>query len=123
MAVDNIELHAPYAPEAPHGEHHIASLGELFGVYFILLGLMVLTVAASYWHLGALNNVVAMIIALIKATFVVLCFMQVRKASRLVWLWAAIGFIWFLLMFGIVGDYVSREWIPSPGWENPVVPN
>ncbi|MEP6754523.1 MAG: cytochrome C oxidase subunit IV family protein [Chthonomonadales bacterium] len=107
--------------ETTHQEHshHVVSVSELFITYGALMGLMLLTIAFAFKDFGAMNNVIAMVIALIKATLVVLFFMQVRKGSKLTMLWAAIGFIWFLLMFGIMSDYFSRAWIPVPGWESP----
>ena len=78
---------------------------------------MALTIVASRWNLGAYNNAVAMAIAMLKATLVVWFFMQVKYGSKLTWLWAGIGFIWFLLMFGILMDYGTRQWIPIKGWE------
>ena len=104
-----------------HVDHHIVSVTELVGTYVLLMFGMAATILLSKWDLGAMNNVMAMVIAIGKATLVVLFFMQVRKGSKLTMLWAAVGFIWFLLMFGILTDYVSREWIPSPGWERPIV--
>jgi len=50
----------------------------------------------------------ALLIAVIKAILVVLFFMQVKYSSRLTWLWAGLGFVWVLLMSGIVVDYLSR---------------
>ena len=107
--------------ETTHQEHshHVVAVSELLWTYLALLVGMAATIAFAKWDLGAMNNVVAMIIAVVKATLVVLFFMQVRKGSRLTMLWAAIGFVWFLLMFGIMSDYFSRQWIPVPGWESP----
>ena len=108
----------PHEPEHG-GDHHIVSIRELALTFSALIVGMALTILFAQRDLGAMNNVVAMVIALTKATLVVLFFMQVRKGSKLTMLWAALGFIWFLLMFGILIDYVSREWVPAPGWERP----
>jgi hypothetical protein len=48
--------HMDHQPHAP--EHHIASLGMYFGVFFALLILTVVTVAVSRVDLGAMNTLV-----------------------------------------------------------------
>ena len=64
-----------------------------------------------------MNIPIALAIAVTKATLVVLFFMGVKYGTKLTMLWASVGFIWFLLMFGTLGDYVSRNWIHLPqGW-------
>ncbi len=78
---------------------------------------MLITIYASFINLGAANNFISMGIAITKALLVILFFMQVKYGTKLTWLWASLGFIWFLLMFGISSDYVTRKWIPVPGWQ------
>ena len=34
-------------------------------------------------------------------------------ASRLTWVVAMAGFFWLLLLFAVVGDYMSRGWVPG----------
>jgi cytochrome c oxidase subunit IV len=64
-------------------EHHVPK-----SVYFVVFGaLMVLTavtVGVAFVDLGRMNVVVALVVALLKATLVVLFFMHVRYSSRLV---------------------------------------
>ena len=63
-----------------HGEHasfaHPASLKMLYGVFFTLVGLTILTVVANDWPLGKFDIWVALTIACIKATLVALFFMH-----------------------------------------------
>ena len=103
-------------PAAASHEHHITSPSLYVGIYIILLALMFLTIIASKVHLGIFNNAAAMVIAIAKATLVVLFFMQVRLGSRLVWLWAGLGFVWFTLLSIILQDYWTRGWVPVTGW-------
>jgi caa(3)-type oxidase subunit IV len=56
-----------------------------------------------------------LVIAVAKATAVVLVFMEVRRGTKLVWLWAGIGFFWLMMMLGIFGDYWFRNYGAS-GW-------
>ena len=65
-----------------------------------------------YKVFGALNNVVMLLIACTKATLVILFFMHVRWGSRLTWVVAMAGFFWLLLLFSVMGDYMSRGWVP-----------
>lgn len=83
----------------------------------IFLALMVGTVltllAAFYDFPGPLNAVVALTIAVIKATLVVLYFMHVRYSGRLVWLVIVSALLWLAIMFAITfSDYWTRQWQP-----------
>jgi len=102
--------------DTSHAQH--ATPAIYLKTYIFLVVMMFLTVAASRVALGAFNNVAAMSIALAKATAVVLFFMQVRYSTKLTWLWASLGFIWLSLMFGILGDYVTRAVLAASGWSN-----
>ena len=103
--------------EHAHPEHNEAGSSHVvpwrvYGiVYLILLFLMVLTIVFAKVDLGPLNNPIAMAIAVTKASLVVLFFMQVRYGSKLVWVWAALGFIWLIFLFGTFGDYLTRDWL------------
>jgi cytochrome c oxidase subunit 4 len=103
--------------DATHQSHHVTQPRVYYIVYALLVILMLMTVGASYVNLGGgLNNVVAMTIATIKAVLVVLFFMQVKTGTRLTWVWASIGFIWLIFLFGTLGDYITRNWISVTGW-------
>lgn len=109
--------HETHDTDHHDGHHHVTPPRVYWTVFALLLILMALTIWVSFLNLGVMNNVVAMAIAITKATLVVLFFMQVKYGTRLTWLWSALGFIWFLLMFGILSDYVSREWLHVAGWQ------
>ena len=85
--------------------------------YSVFLALLVgtgLTVAAAFVNMGAMNNVVMLTIACIKALLVILFFMHVRWSTRLTWLVVASGFFWLLILFGItMSDYLTRGWVPG----------
>jgi len=92
--------------------HHVPSLKLYFTVFGILMVGTALTVAVAFFDLGAMNNVVMLTIAIVKATFVVLYFMHVRRSSRLTWVVAGSGFFWLLIMFSFtLTDYMSRGWL------------
>ena len=96
--------------------HHVTPPSTYFKVYLILLARMFATVIAAKIPLGPFNNALAMVIAITKATLVILFFMQVKYGTRLTWLWAGLGFAWFLLLFITLQDYISRDWIHVAGW-------
>jgi cytochrome c oxidase subunit IV len=92
-------------------------------VYFVIFGaLMVgtaLTVVAAKVDLDPLfhgaNTVVALTIAVIKATLVVLYFMHVRYSTRLIWVVVVAGFFWLGILFVLtMSDYLSRGWWIGP---------
>lgn len=83
----------------------------------IFLALMVgtaLTVMAAFYDFpGPMNVVVALTIACIKATLVVLYFMHVRYSGRLVWLVIVAALLWLVILFAITfSDYWTRQWLP-----------
>jgi caa(3)-type oxidase subunit IV len=65
----------------------------------------------------ALNLIIALAIASFKVWLVVNFFMNARGGTKLIGVWAALGFIWLPLMGGIFMDYSTRHWVPSPGWQ------
>ena len=82
-------------------------------VYFMVFGaLMVLTLATwlvAQVDLGWANDVVALGIAVTKATLVLLFFMHVRHSTRMTALTAVAGFFWLAILFGLtIADYASR---------------
>jgi cytochrome c oxidase subunit IV len=90
-------------------EHHVVSPRLYLVVFASLMVLTFLTVAASRYDFGPGNIVVALGIAILKATLVVLFFMHVKYSSRLVQLMLAAAFLWLaLLIAGALSDYVSR---------------
>ncbi|HWT02260.1 MAG TPA: cytochrome C oxidase subunit IV family protein [Pyrinomonadaceae bacterium] len=86
-------------------------------VYFVIFGVLMVGTAATVFaafvdldHLfpGA-NTVLALTIAVIKATFVVLYFMHVRYSSRLIWVIVVSGVFWLAIMFVFtLADYMTR---------------
>jgi cytochrome c oxidase subunit IV len=82
--------------------------------YLIFLALMVctaITVWVAFLDLGAMNSIVALTIAVFKATLVVLFFMHVKYSPRLTWLVVIGGIFWLgLLLAMTMGDYLTRSW-------------
>lgn len=92
---------------------HIVPVRIYITIFLVLLAGTALTVAAAFvdfpWRL---NTIVALTIATIKATFVVLYFMHVRYSSRLIWVILASALFWMAILFAFtLSDYMTRNWI------------
>jgi cytochrome c oxidase subunit 4 len=78
----------------------------------LMVGTAITVVAAFYNFPGQLNTIIALTIASVKATLVVLYFMHVRYSSRLIWVIVASALFWLALLFAFTfSDYLSRGWI------------
>jgi cytochrome c oxidase subunit 4 len=92
--------------------HPSVSLRVYFAVFTALIAFTLITVAVSFVDLGPLNTVVALTIAVIKATLVLLYFMHLRYSDRLNWAFAATGFAWLVFIIGLtMSDMVTRNWL------------
>ncbi len=102
----NTDQHAAHG-----GEHHVLPLPVYWGVFLALVVGTALTVWTATIDLGRLNVIVALVIATVKASLVILYFMHVKYSSKLVWVFAAAGFFWVVLMILFtMQDFVSRSW-------------
>jgi cytochrome c oxidase subunit 4 len=99
----------------PHGGH-VVPVSTYVAVFVALMGLTALTVWAAGQDFGALNTVVALGIAVTKATLVVLFFMHVKYGTPLVKLYVVAAVVWLgILMLITMSDYRSRGWLsPRP---------
>jgi len=95
---------------------HIASVRLYVAIFAALLILTGLTVVVAYFDLGMLNTPVALAVAVIKASLVVLFFMGVRHNTPLTKVVVVSGFLWLFILFGLtMGDYLTRPWLGVPG--------
>jgi len=116
-----------------HHEHHHKIDPKVFIFTFGMLTiLMIATIGASFVHWGPADaawpsfvaNILALTIACVKATLVILNFMGVKHATRLTQVFAAMGFVWVTLMGIVICDYATRHWEPEPSWSKvPPSPN
>ena len=94
-----------------HAEHHIVSPMVYLVIFGALLVCTALTIGASYLEMGAWNPVVAIAIAVFKATLVVLFFMHVKYSTKLTKLTVCAGIITFVTLISMtLADYISRAW-------------
>jgi cytochrome c oxidase subunit 4 len=95
-----------------HEEHSTHSQGFYLLIGAVLLILTATTVAAAFVNLGPFNPVVALLIATIKATLVVLFFMHVKGASeKLTGAVVVSGFFFLAILISLsLADYMTRAW-------------
>ena len=92
-----------------HTENHIVSPGTYLAIISTLLTLTGITVWAAFVNLRQFNIVVALAIATLKATLVVLFFMHAKYSPRRTQLVIVAGLFWLgLLLFMTMSDYISR---------------
>ncbi len=84
-------------------------------VYYTIFGILILctylTVQIAFLDLGPLNAVAALVIAVFKATLVVLFFMHVKYSTRLTWAVIIGSVFWLGILLALtMGDYLTRGW-------------
>jgi cytochrome c oxidase subunit 4 len=95
----------------PQGEQHIVGPMTYLIIFFALLVGTALTIGATYIDMGPWNPVVALAIAVTKATLVILFFMHIKYSSKLMKLTVGAGVFTFLILVGMsLSDYISRAW-------------
>ena len=88
---------------------HIVPPSTYLAIILTLLFLTGLTVGAAFVNLGRFNIVVALAIAVLKATFVVLFFMHAKYSPKRTKLVIIAGIFWLIiLLFMTLSDYASR---------------
>ena len=94
--------------EQEHSEH-IVPPSTYLAIILILLSLTGTTVWAAFVNLGRFNIVVALVIATLKATLVVLFFMHAKYSPKRTKLIILAGIFWLaLLLFMTLSDYITR---------------
>jgi cytochrome c oxidase subunit 4 len=89
---------------------HIVPPKVYVGIFLSLMVLTAATVAAAYVNLGALNIVVALAIATLKATLVVLYFMHARYSPKRTQLVIVCAVFWLAIMLALtLSDYSTRD--------------
>ncbi len=96
-------------------EHHIVSPKIYFIIFSVLMICTVLTVVAAeldlnqYFH--GLNIIVALTIAVFKASLVVLFFMHAKYSPKRTQLVIIASIFWLAVMlFMTMSDYITRPW-------------
>ncbi len=97
-------------------EHHITPPRTYWIIGAALIVLTGLTVAVAFVNLGPLNDVVALGVASVKAALVVIYFMHARYSRGITRLVIVAGLLWLgILIVGVMDDYLTRDWLATPG--------
>jgi len=88
-------------------------------VFIALIALTALTTGVAFINLGKWNTVAALVIAVCKATLVVLFFMHLRWSSNLLRMVVAASLLWLAILIVLtLSDVFTRDWTPVPSsWE------
>jgi cytochrome c oxidase subunit IV len=100
-------------------EHHVHPKRFYVFTFLALIVFTVITTAVAFVDLGYLNTVVALVIAVCKATLVVLFFMHLKEQTGVTRIVILAALLWLALLIGITaGDVFTRNWLPSNGaWQ------
>ena len=92
-------------------EHVIVPRRTYYAIFASLMALTAITVGVAFIDLGLMNSVVALSIAVLKASLVVLFFMHLKYGSRMVWVAGGAAVFWLgILLVLILSDYATRGW-------------
>jgi len=98
-----------------HAAGHSHGTGRYFIVWALLICFTILTVVTGHMNLGWVNLPLALTIATIKATLVVLFFMHMTEAAGTNRIVFVTSFIFLLVMiFGVFGDLWTRSEMSLP---------
>jgi cytochrome c oxidase subunit IV len=101
---------------ATPAEHHIVPKRIYIAVFVALIVLTWVTTWVSTVDLGRWNIFVALAIAIVKASLVILFFMHVKYSSRLTKMMVGAGLFWLiLLLFITMTDLWTRNMMGVPG--------
>ena len=94
---------------------HVSPKSLYITIFVALMVFTAITIAVSFINLGPFNFPVALSIAIVKATLVILFFMHVKYSSRLTKLVIGTGFFFLLVLFTLtLTDYLTRGWLTAP---------
>ena len=113
--------------EVGHGDgdgvERATAVGTPLATYLLVFGALAIGTLLTWWvstinveltlfgHLISLNTPIALLIATIKATLVMLFFMHVIHSTRLTWVVILGSFLWLGVLFVLTfADYLTRAW-------------
>jgi cytochrome c oxidase subunit IV len=90
---------------------HVLPKSLYFMVFGALLALTAITTAVAFVDLGPFNTVVALVIAVCKATLVVLFFMHLKYQTGMTRVVILAALLWLAVLIGItMSDVFTRHW-------------
>ena len=105
----------PSTVDSRQGEtEHVVPVSAYIGIFLALLVLTATTTAIAFVDLGPWNTVVALGIAVVKASLVVLFFMHLKYSPLLDRTVLIGGLFWLAIMIGLtLTDFATRGWLSS----------
>ena len=95
---------------------HLVPVSLYVVIWASLMVFTALTVFAATVELGIFNIVVALLIATIKGTLVILFFMHLRYSTELTMVTVVAAMFFLFLLLGLtMTDYLTRAWLTNPG--------
>jgi cytochrome c oxidase subunit 4 len=93
---------------------HVVPIGMYIGIWAALMVGTALTVFAATLELHVFNIVLALLIATIKGTLVVLFFMHLRYSTKLTMVTVLAAIFFLFILFGLsMTDYLTRAWLTN----------
>lgn len=81
-------------------------------VWIVLELLLAASYGLSRIEMGGGDIVIPLLLSTAQTLLVILFFMHVRYSERVVWVFAAIGFLWLLILVDLtLSDYITRGYI------------
>ena len=94
----------------------ITPVSTYVNIFVALLVLTAATYVVATYDFGFLNTPIALAVAILKASLVVIYFMGVRYNTPLTKVVVVSGFFWLVIMFGLtLNDYLTRGWLGVAG--------
>jgi cytochrome c oxidase subunit 4 len=95
---------------------HVSPISTYITIFLALMVFTALTVGVAFVNLGSFNPVVALGVACVKATLVILYFMHVKYSSRLTKLTVVLSLFFVAILFAeTLMDYATRGWEAGAG--------
>jgi len=105
-----------------HAQAHVHVHAKFFyvKVFLALIFFTALTTAIAFVDLGPFNTVVALVIAVCKASLVVLFFMHLKDQVGMTRVVLLAALLWLAILISItMSDRFTRDWVPSSGsWQS-----
>jgi cytochrome c oxidase subunit 4 len=93
---------------------HVVPVRNYVAIWAALMVGTALTVFAARLELHVFNIVLALLIATIKGTLVVLFFMHLRYSTKLTMVTVIAAIFFLLILFGLsMTDYLTRAWLTN----------
>jgi cytochrome c oxidase subunit 4 len=95
----------------------VISQKKYFQILFMLLSLLGASYLLAHIDLGPFSTAMGLFIAAMKAILVMIYFMHLRFSKGIYRVVAGAGVFWLgILMVLAMSDYLSRNWLSTPGF-------